>query len=118
MVNEAPKPSTIEVNNTSFSLHDLSVTSKRQLVFDFHEPFHAVVFDTSANATKPANINDGGGDRDPIPVGQKRTTTFSGNPGGQIPYYYCEMHRHPILILMRLFHVVYLYLAEVLKIKD
>jgi hypothetical protein len=91
MVNEASKPSTIEVNNMSFSPHDLSVTSEGQVVFDFQERFHTVVFDPPTNATKPPNINNGGGDKDAIPIGQKRTITVSGNPGGRIPYH-CGIH--------------------------
>jgi hypothetical protein len=88
---ERPTPFTIEANNMSFSPHDLSVTSESQVVFDFLEEFHTVVFDTPTNATKPPNIHNGDGETDAIPVGQKRTVTVNGNPGGQIPYH-CGIH--------------------------
>jgi plastocyanin len=88
---ERPTSSTIEVNNMSFNPHDLAVPSESQVVFDFQEEFHTVIFDTPTNATKPSNINNGGSDTDAIPLGQKRTITVSGNPGGEIPYY-CGIH--------------------------
>jgi hypothetical protein len=82
---EGPTLHTIEVNNIRFSPHELPVPSGNQVVFDFQEEFHTVVFETPTNATKPPNINNGGGDTDAIPLGQKRSITVSGNPGGEIP---------------------------------
>jgi plastocyanin len=91
MADQGPKLPIIVVNHMMFSPHDLSVPSGSLVVFDFEEEFHTVVFDTPTNATKPSNINNGGGDTDAIPVGQKRTITVNGNPCGEIPYY-CGIH--------------------------
>jgi len=79
------------VNHAMFSPHDLSVPSGSRVVFDFQEAFHTVVFDMPTNATKSSNINNGAADTDAVPVGQKRTITVTGNPGGQIPYH-CGIH--------------------------
>jgi plastocyanin len=81
---------TVTVTNFAFDPAILTVPNGAKIIFDFQDPFHTVQT-TSASMAKPITINNGGGDTDPVPAGEKREVTINGEPGGVIEYQ-CGIH--------------------------
>jgi plastocyanin len=81
---------TIAVTDFTFNPNDLTVPSGSQVTFDFQQGDHTVKT-VSVNMADPITINNGGGDQDGIPTGQKKTVTINGMSGGEISYE-CGIH--------------------------
>src|SRR5205085_10098458 len=76
-------PRTVVVTNNKFTppTTPFVVPVNSLVTFDFQGFPHTVVTTSATNATAIA-INNGGGDADPVPAGQKRTVLITGSPGG------------------------------------
>ena len=81
---------TVTVKNFEFDPHILTVSNGAKITFDFQDPFHTVMT-TSVSMADPITINNGEGDSDPVPEGEKREVTINGQPGGVIEYQ-CGIH--------------------------
>ena len=84
-------PQTVVVAGFAFTPPTLTVAPGSTVTFDFQEADHTVMtFPPPTNAS-PITINNGGGNKDPVPAGQQRTVTINGSSGGMIPYQ-CGIH--------------------------
>jgi FtsP/CotA-like multicopper oxidase with cupredoxin domain/plastocyanin len=81
---------TIAVTNFQFTPSNISVPAGSSVTFDFQQGTHTVKTISATSATA-ITINNGGGDFDPIPVGQKKTVMVMGSAGGVIKYE-CGIH--------------------------
>jgi plastocyanin len=81
---------TVTVKNITFAPSLLTVPDGTKVIFEFQEPNHTVVT-TNVNKADPITINNGGGDTDAVPPGEKREVTINGEPGGVIEYW-CGIH--------------------------
>jgi len=81
---------TVTVKNFEFDPPILTVPNGSKITFDFQDPFHTVMT-TRAIMADPITINNGRGDSNPIPAGEKREVTINGQPGGVIEYE-CGIH--------------------------
>ena len=84
------QPVTVTVKNFEFDVPLLTVPNGAKVIFDFEDGFHTVKT-TSASMADPITINNGGGDTDAVPQGEKREVTINGMPGGVIEYE-CGIH--------------------------
>lgn len=82
---------TIVVDRLAFTPNTVTVRSGSQLTFDFKEANHTVTTTSTTGAAVSIEINNGSGSIDPIPAGQTRTITVTGNPGDEINYH-CGIH--------------------------
>ncbi len=86
-----PAGNTVVVDNFAFSPPNISVPSGTQVTFDFLEANHTVQTVSTTGAASTITINNGGGNNDPIPVGQSPSVVVTGNPGDVISYM-CGIH--------------------------
>lgn len=86
----AVEPIIVTVKSFEFDPPSLSVPNGTKVIFDFQDPFHTVKT-TSAIETEPLTINNGGGDTDAVPAGEKREVTINGSSRGVIEYE-CGIH--------------------------
>ncbi len=87
---ERPNVFTVAVIDFAFSPNSLTVPNGTTVTFDFQAPLHTVK--TSRNSmADPITINNGGGDLDAVPQGQRREVTINGMAGGVIEYH-CGIH--------------------------
>ncbi len=84
------QPPTVTVKNFEFDNPSLTVPNGTKVIFDFQDPFHTVKT-TSAIEAEPITINNGGGDSDAVPQGEKREVTINGSSRGVIEYE-CGIH--------------------------
>src|SRR5574342_248863 len=84
------EPIIVTVKNFAFDHPSLSVLNGTKVIFDFQDPFHTVK-KTSASMADPITINNGGGDTDDVPQGEKREVTINGSSDGMIEYE-CGIH--------------------------
>ena len=70
--------------------NELTVPPDTEVTFDFQAADHTVVTDNTINAD-PININNGNGEHDAVPFGQKKVVTIKGDNGGEISYH-CGIH--------------------------
>ena len=72
--------------------HELTVAPDTEVTFEFQAADHTVVTEPGdAINADPININNGNGDLDPVPPGQKRVVTIKGTNGGEVRYH-CGIH--------------------------
>ena len=84
------EPIIVTVKNFAFDHPSLSLPNGTNVIFDFQDPFHTVKT-TSASMADPITINNGRGDTDDVPQGEKREVTINGSSGGMIEYE-CGIH--------------------------
>ena len=84
------EPTTVTVKNFQFDPPSLTVPNGTKIIFNFEDAGHTVVT-AIASMAEPITINNGEGDTDTLPQGEKREVTIMGKPGGVIEYE-CGMH--------------------------
>ena len=85
------EPDTVVVDSFAFTPSTLTVAPGTEVTFDFQEANHTVKTTGVTGAAAAITINNGGGDLDPVPAGDQRTVTITGNPGDQVDYE-CGIH--------------------------
>jgi plastocyanin len=72
--------------------HELTVAPNTEVTFDFQGSGHTVMTKAGdAINADPININNGNGEHDAVPQGEKRVVTIKGDNGGEIRYQ-CGIH--------------------------
>ena len=94
------EPTTVTVKNFEFDRPSLSVPNGTKVIFDFQDPFHTVKT-TSASMAEPITINNGEGERDAVPQGEKREVIINGSSGGMIEYE-CGIHGQGMIGIIRI----------------
>ena len=84
-----PIGTTVSVTNFQFTPSSLTIPAGSSVTFDF-EGGHHTVRTTEATHAMPITINNGP-DETPVPTGEHRPVTITGEPGGVIKYE-CGIH--------------------------